>query len=83
MANTFGDEDYYCSERRYMDSRLLDGAVPSLFVYTTTAKFAANIMHVPHIGCRLKEAILETASKLACCHPDDAAVAVMNLYDSD
>ena len=77
MANTFGIRATTVLKE---DTWTADGAVPSLFVHTTTAKFAANIIHVPHIGCRLKEAVLETASKLAYCHPDDTAVAVMNLY---
>ena len=36
----FQDEDYYCAERRYIDSTLIAEAVPSLFVHTNTTKIS-------------------------------------------
>ena len=34
----FRDEDYYCAERRYIDSRLVDGAVSSLFTHSNVPR---------------------------------------------
>ena len=67
------------------NSEALKDAQPTLLMWLQHAESSirqvvADIMHEPHIGCRLKERILENAPKLACCHPNDAAVAVVNLY---
>ncbi len=72
-------------EMQFQHSEALKDARPTLLMWlqhaeSSVREIVAHTMHVPHIGRRLKEAILETAPKLACCHPDDAAVAVVNLY---
>ena len=70
---------------QFKDSETLKDARPTLLIWLKHAEnsvreVVAQTMHEPNIGHTLKKKILTTAPKLVCCHPNDAAVAVVNLY---
>ena len=72
-------------ELQIRNSEALKDARPTLlmllqFAESTIQRVVAASLHEPNLGRRLRETILREGPKLTCCHPEDAAVAVLNLY---